>query len=387
MSLFALYKSASHPSRREINDAIAGNLCRCTGYRPIVEAAERMYAYGNGARDAQESWMNCSFSSLSDRQPSRSERESVERLRSIRRRDTLALSAAGRRYWAPVRLAELAALCADHPEARIVAGATDVGLWVTKQHRDLDEVIYAGNVAELRQISAGDGHVDIGAAVTLTDAFAELVRHYPELDELCRRFASPPIRNAGTVGGNIANGSPIGDSMPALIALDTTLVLRHREHTREMPLEQFYVAYGRTALRPGELVERIRVPRAGAPAHVRSYKVSKRIDQDISAVCAGYRIEVDGGVVRTARIAYGGIAAIPKRAVACERALIDQPWTEPTVRAAMAELDRDFSPISDMRASASYRRLVTKNLLFRFWIETSGQAAATRVPDRAEGAS
>jgi xanthine dehydrogenase small subunit len=381
MSLFALYKSADHPSRADINDALAGNLCRCTGYRPIVDAATRMYEYGNGTRKQNESWMNCSFSSLSDKQPSRSEREMIERLRSIQRRDTLSLASGNRQYWAPSRLADLAAIRSEHPDARIVAGCTDVGLWVTKQHRDLDKVIYVGNVAELKQTTASDTHIEIGAAVTLTDAFAELVRHYPELDELFRRFASPPIRNAGTLGGNIANASPIGDSMPALMALDTTLVLRNGNRTRELALDAFYVAYQKTALEPGEFVERIRVPKPAALAHVRSYKISKRFDQDISAVCGGYRIEVDGGVVRSARIAYGGVAAIPKRATGCERALIDRPWTEETVRTAMAELDRDYTPLTDMRASASYRRLVTKNLLYRFWIETAEQAAATRVFD------
>jgi xanthine dehydrogenase small subunit len=379
MSLFALYKSASRPSRDEVNDAIAGNLCRCTGYRPIVEAASRMYAYGDGAGKADENWMNCSFSSLTDRQPSRSERDMIERLRSIRRRDTLALQHGNRLYFAPTRLAELAALRVEHPDARIVAGCTDVGLWVTKQHRDLDKVIYVGDVAELAQIATSDAHVEIGAAASLTDAFAELVRHYPELDELFRRFASPPIRNAGTLGGNIANGSPIGDSMPALIALGTSLVLRKGGRTRELPLDEFYVAYQKTALAPGEFVERIRVPKPDAAAHVRSYKISKRFDQDISAVCSGYRIGVEDGIVRSARIAYGGVAAIPKRALACERALLDRPWNEESVRAAMAELDRDFAPLTDMRASASYRRLVTKNLLYRCWVETSGAGTATRV--------
>ncbi len=381
MSLFALYKSASQPSRTEVNDAIAGNLCRCTGYRPIVEAAQRMYEYGNGTRKSDENWMNCSFSSLSDKQPTRSEREMIERLTSIQRRDTLALSSANRQYWAPARLSDLAQIRTEHPDARIVAGCTDVGLWVTKQHRDLDKVIYVGNVAELKQIAVNDTHVEIGAVATLTDAFAELVRHYPELDELFRRFASPPIRNAGTLGGNVANGSPIGDSMPALMALDTTLVLRNGGKTREVPLDAFYVAYQKTALEPGEFVERIRVPKPRSSAHVRSYKISKRFDQDISAVCGGYRIEVDEGIVRSARVAYGGVAAIPKRAAHCEHALVERPWTEDTVRAAMAALDRDYTPLTDMRASASYRRLVTKNLLYRFWVETTGQHAATRVLD------
>jgi len=381
MSLFALYKSAQRPSRAEIGDALAGNLCRCTGYRPIVDAAERMYANASDSRAGDAHWMSCSFSSPGDRQPSRGEQDMIERLRSIERRATLVLAKGRRRYYAPARLAELAELRVAHPDARLVAGGTDVGLWVTKQHRDLDEVIHVGDVAELAQVALTDTHVEIGAAASLTDAFAALVGHYPELDELFRRFASPPIRNAGTLGGNIANGSPIGDSMPALIALDTMLVLRNGARTRELPLDAFYVAYQKTALEPGEFVERIRVPRPDGTALVRSYKISKRFDQDISAVCGGYRIAVEDGVVRSARIAYGGVAAIPKRAPACERALVGRPWTEETVRAAMAALDRDYAPLTDMRASAAYRRLVTRNLLHRLWLETSGTRTVTRVLD------
>ena len=381
MSLFALYKSVDRPSREAINDAIAGNLCRCTGYRPIVDAGERMYDYGNDPRRADASWMNCSFSSPGDRQPSRGEREMIERLRAIERRDMLTIGAGGRRYFAPTRIPDLAAIRVEHPHARIVAGCTDVGLWVTKQHRDLDTVIYVGNVVELKTIAVTDSRIEIGAAASLTDAFAALVIHYPELDELFRRFASPPIRNAGTLGGNIANGSPIGDSMPALIALDTTLVLRSGERTREVALDAFYVAYQKTALEPGEFVERIRVPKPDPAAHVRSYKISKRFDQDISAVCGAYRVAIEDGAVRSARIAYGGVAATPKRAPACERTLAGRPWTEQTVRAAMEALDGDFMPLTDMRASAAYRRTVTRNLLYRFWVETSGQYAATRVAD------
>src|SRR5437867_9501278 len=317
MSLFALYKSAQKRSRRDINDALAGNLCRCTGYRPIVDAAQKMYEYGSDAAKPHEHWMNCSFSSMGDRQRSTSEREMIERLQSIQRRDTLMLSQGAKTYFAPSRSADLAALREAHRDARILAGSTDVGLWVTKQHRDLNTVIYVGNVAELTRVEVTDRHIEIGAAVSLTDAFAVLVKHYPELDELFRRFASPPIRNAGTLGGNIANGSPIGDTMPVLIAIGTTLVLRKGNRTREMPLDEFYVAYQKTALEPGEFVERVRIARPAANAHVRSYKISKRFDQDISAVCGGYRIELEDGIVRGVAIAYGGGAATPQRALAC----------------------------------------------------------------------
>jgi xanthine dehydrogenase small subunit len=386
MSLFALYKSAQKPSRREINDALAGNLCRCTGYRPIVDAACRMYENGVAASNRHEHWMNCSFSSPTDAQPSASERVMIERLKSIERHDTLALVHGHRTYYAPTTLSELADLRAAHPDARILAGGTDVGLWVTKQLRELGTVIYVGHVAELLRIDAAGALLEVGAAVPLTDAFAAIVRHYPELDELARRFASPPIRNAGTLGGNIANGSPIGDSMPALIALGATLVLRRGTRTREIPLDEFYLAYQKTALEPGEFLERIRIPLPMPGITIRSYKISKRFDQDISAVCGGYRIEIENGVVQNVRIAYGGVAAIPKRAPLTERALLGKPWNEDTVRGAMAALDRDYTPLSDMRASAAYRRTTAKNLLYRLFLETSNRAVATNVFEFAEAA-
>ncbi|MBI2312647.1 MAG: xanthine dehydrogenase small subunit [Betaproteobacteria bacterium] len=379
MSLFALYKSAQKPTPKEINDALAGNLCRCTGYRPIIDAAERMYEYGNGAEDTQQHWMNCSFSSTTDRELSTSEREMIERLRSIQRRDMLVVSSGPKLYFAPSNLTDFAAIRDMHSDARILAGGTDVGLWVTKQHRDLNTLIYVGNVPELKRIAVTDSHIEVGSAVSLTDAFAELVRHYPELDELCRRFASPPIRNAGTLGGNIANGSPIGDSMPVLITLGTILVLRKAHETRELPLDEFYLAYQKNALEPGEFVERIRIPRPATKRQVRSYKISKRFDQDISAVCGAYCIALEDGVVREIRIAYGGMAAIPKRAIRCEQTLQDRLWSEDVVNAAMAELDKDFAPITDMRAGGAYRRLVAKNLLYKFFLETSGREVQTRV--------
>src|SRR5439155_7385755 len=315
MSLFALYKSAQKPTRAEINDTLAGNLCRCTGYRPIVEAAEKMYDYGKDGENKHEHWMNCSFASEGSAETSEGEREMIERLSAIRRRDTLTVAHGQKLYCAPATLTDLAAIRDMYLDARVLAGGTDVGLWVTKQHKDLATLIYLGNVAELKRIDVTGSHVEVGAGVSLTDAAPVLARHYPDLGELYRRFASPPIRNAGTLGGNIANGSPIGDSMPALITLGTTLVLRKGRTTRELPLDEFYLGYQKTALQPGEFVERIRIPLPAPDRHFRTYMFSKRFDQDISAVCAAYCLELEGTRVSGIRIAYGGMAATPKRAL------------------------------------------------------------------------
>ena len=372
MSLFALYKSEREPSRRRIDDALAGNLCRCTGYRPIIAAAERMYEIGDGVADADR--------------PAPGEREAYERLRSIRRAKALRLKGTGvnggrRLYLAPTSVSELAALALRHKDAHILAGGTDIGLWVTKDHRDLDKIIYVGNVEELKRIEVTGTHIEVGAAVTLTDADDVIAEHFADFGELLRRFASPPIRNAATFGGNVATGSPIGDSMPALIALGATLVLRRGGKTREIPLDAFYPGYRENALAAGEFVERLRIPIERPRRRFAAYKVSKRFDQDISAVCGAYCLELEGQSVRDIRVCYGGMAATPKRARNCEKALLGRTWSEPAVAAAMAALDRDYAPIDDMRASKEYRRLVARNLLRRFYMETAAQPGATRVVD------
>jgi len=358
MSLWALYHAhpadAGPPSRDEIATAISGNLCRCTGYRPIVDAAERMFDPPRPPFD----------------------REAVRTaLAGLRRTQTFEYRSGSSTYRAPVTRAEFARLRAENPDARLLAGSTDIGLWVTKQFRDLGDILFIGNVDELKRIERDAQHLTIGAAASLEDAYAALAVDYPELAELWTRFASRPIRNAGTLGGNVANGSPIGDSMPALIALNAEVVLQHGDATRTLPLNAFYLAYQKNALAAGEFVAAIRVPRPAADLRFRTYKVSKRYDQDISAVCAAFAIRLDDAArVTDARIAFGGMAATPKRAASTEAALIGQDWTEASVRAAMSALDSDFQPLTDMRASSAYRAKVARNVLLRFYLETRADA-------------
>jgi xanthine dehydrogenase small subunit len=361
MSLFALYHEDRAPSRQRILDALAGNLCRCTGYRPIVDAGRRMYELGK-----------------SDQFRAR-EAETITRLKALDHSDRLAFAHDGRRYFAPRRIEDLAALCEQFPGACLLAGGTDVGLWVTKQHRDLDTLIHVGEVEELSRLETTDTHLEIGAALTYTDAMDALGARWPDFGELIRRLGSVQIRNSGTIGGNVANGSPIGDSMPALLALGAELTLRKGGERRALPLEDFYLDYRRTALAPGEFVERIRVPLAQPGNQFRCYKLSKRFDQDISALLGAFRIELNAGRVAHVRIAYGGMAPVPKRACACERALLGQPWNEATIARGRAALAEDFAPISDMRASAAYRLLAAQNLLSKFHVETSAPAFTTRV--------
>lgn len=361
MSMFALYEGEREPpSRRRIDEALAGNLCRCTGYRPIVEAVQEAYRTGT-RRGADE------------------RRALAEALRGLRRGDTLDLSHAGKRWIAPRTLDELAAFLAEHPAARLVAGATDLGLLVTKEHRDLELLVSVAGVPELHEIRETATHLELGAAATYADALAPLAAYHPALGALVRRIASTQIRNVATVGGNLANASPVGDMPPALLALDASLVLRRGPERRELPLSSFFMGYRKTALRPGELVERIRIPR-GAPGRLfAAYKLAKRFDQDIAGVSGAFAIELDGGRVRSARVAFGGMAAVPIRATGVEEILAGRPWTEATIEAAVARLQAELSPISDLRASAAYRRLAAGNLLRKLWIESTSPPARTQV--------
>ncbi len=355
MSLFALYETNKKPSRRDIDDALAGNLCRCTGYRPIVAAANAMYEMSPGAKGLLH----------------------PDKLAEIDSGDSLHIAKDGKQFFAPTSVDEFADLLAAHPDATILAGGTDVGLWVTKQHRVLDTVIYTGRVIELRKLETSKTHIEIGAAVTLTDAMDVIVANYPDLGELFLRFASPPIRNAGTLGGNIANGSPIGDSMPALMVAGTTLKLRSAAGERDVALDDFYLDYQVKDLQPGEFIESIWVPLSADGVVLGSHKLSKRFDQDISAVCTAYRLQLDGDRVAAFTMACGGMAATIKRATHCEAALAGAVWNEESISRAAAALAKDFSPIDDMRASADYRLRGAQNLLRRFYLETTGELEQT----------
>ncbi|WP_415794024.1 FAD binding domain-containing protein, partial [Cereibacter sphaeroides] len=270
----------------------------------------------------------------------------------------------------PTSLEELARLYEAHPEATLIAGATDVGLWVTKDLRDLSMPLFLGAIPELRRIEEAAGSLRVGAMVTISDLRAALAPRLPGLADLLRRFASVQIRNAATLGGNIANGSPIGDTPPALIALGATLHLRRGETRRDLPLEEFFLDYRKQDRRPGEFVEAVTIP-TEAPG-LRCYKLSKRFDQDISAVCGCFNISVEAGRVAAARLAFGGMAGIPKRAAAVEAALLGRPWTLATIEAARPAFAEDFTPLSDMRASAGYRLEAAAALLVRAFHDLQG---------------
>ena len=349
MSLYAAQRSGATTDAASLKDALAGNLCRCTGYGPILAAGATMDASPDTAGDGAL----------------------AEALRAIQPAEGLELEHKGRRFFSPLSADELAKIYEEHPQATILAGGTDVGLWVTKQQRVLETVISLNDAADLRGIDDLGGSIRIGAAVRYVDAHAGLARLHPQFGELLRRLGGLQVRNLGTVCGNIANGSPIGDMPPALIAAGATLVLRKGQARREMPLEDYFLAYGKQDRQPGEFVEAVIVRKPAPDRIFRIAKLSKRFDQDISAVCAGINIGVADGRVTDACIAFGGMAATPRRAAACEAALTGQPWTGATVETAAEALSQDFTPIGDMRASAAYRLEAAKNLLIRTYVEAS----------------
>ncbi len=331
--------------RTDHDAALAGNLCRCTGYAPIVRAAEA----ASGV-DWPPDWL-------------------VEQLGQPLGDKALPI--------VPECSDALAQWYEANPDATLIAGATDVGLWVTKSLRSLEKVAFLNQCADLQQVEvAQTGQIRVGAAVTM-QAFlphADLIQE--SYGALVRRYGSEQVRSAATIGGNIANGSPIGDNPPPLIAIGAEVQLRKGDHRRVIPLEDFFLEYGKQDLEPGEFVEAILMPQT-MPA-LRVYKLSKRFDQDISAVCGAFNVDVVDGVVSGARIAFGGMAGIPKRATEVERALLGNPWSEVTIRAAMPRFSDDFSPLSDMRASAEYRLSTAQNMLLRYFHDLSGDLVGVR---------
>jgi xanthine dehydrogenase small subunit len=361
MSLWTAYRTEGKPDLARTNDLLAGNLCRCTGYGPIVQAAAEAYERPRAAWDDADA------------------AAAAGRLAGLGADGPLAYEAGGRRFWAPVTLEDFAALVAAHPEATILSGATDVGLWVTKHAFDPPAIIHTGRVRELAEMRDEPGRVWIGAGVTYRAARVRIAALYPDFGELIRRLGATQVRAAGTIGGNIANGSPIGDTPPALIAAGATLVLRKGSGRRKMALEDYFLDYGKQDRSSGEFVEGVWLPVPSASTRLRCYKLTKRFDQDITAVLGCFDVVVEDGTVTAARLAYGGMAGVPKRAAHAEAALVGQPWSEATVRAAMAALAQDFTPLTDMRASAEYRMRGARNLLLKYFIETTQPATATRL--------
>ncbi len=361
MSMFALYHTEGTYSRTDLDQALAGNLCRCTGYRPIVDA---------GMQFAEQERKD---------QFHRAEAEIIAALEGLQQQsgDCAELHGDGKSWWAPTRLDQLCELYSAHPDARLVAGSTDLGLEVSQMFKSLPKLLCTAAVTELQQIELSNNELNVGAAVTYTDLNSVLEAQIPEFAYLVNRIGATPIRNQGTLGGNVANASPIGDTPPVLLALDAEATLRQGQTRRRLPLREFFLDYRKTALQPSELLETVHIPLQHAEA-LKVYKVSKRIDDDISAVLAAIVIETDGSTISRCRLAYGGMAAIPKRAEQTEQFLLGKPFNAETMRAAKDVLAAEFTPLTDVRASAGYRTQVAGNLLERYFLEQT-QGVTLRV--------
>ncbi|WP_168990503.1 xanthine dehydrogenase small subunit [Aureimonas flava] len=353
MQLYAGWRMGALSDRQSVKDAVSGNLCRCTGYGPIVDAGLDL--------------AGCPTPDTRGEDAAR-----AEALTALRGAGVFRYEAGGAAWLAPSHVDELADTYAAHPAATLVAGATDVGLWVTKQHRDFETMIDVSRVHDLRHVEEGPESLFFGAAVTHAEARARLAELHPDLGEVMRRFAGCQVRNAGTVGGNIANGSPIGDLPPALIALDATLYLRQGEAVRRLPLEDYFLEYGRQDRREGEFVVAVEVPLLKPDDRFSASKISKRMDSDISAVLAAFKLGFADGRVASARLAFGGMAGTPKRAAGAEAALVGRPFDAAAVRDATEALAGDFRPLSDMRATTDYRLAAAAACLERFRLQLAG---------------
>lgn len=356
MALYALWMSDPDPSVADIETALQGNLCRCTGYAPIVRAARAASAHGGVDKDRlvaeRAKW--------------------VAALKGLRDGRRVVVESAGGMGVVPADVDDLADVLGEMPEATIVAGATDVGLWVTKFMRDVTPLVSIGHL--MGEVTVEADRIVFGAGVSYARALAVFAEHIPQMAELFDRIGGGQVRAMGTLGGNIANGSPIGDTPPPLIALGAEIVLRKGGERRVVRLEDFFIEYGRQDREKGEFVEAVNVPLPGADEIFAVHKVTKRRDEDITATLGAFRIKIAEGRVSGAAIAYGGMAGVPKRARAVEAALVGKAWSRETVEAALPAFETDFQPLTDWRASAEYRMLAAKNLLVRVFLESEGQS-------------
>jgi xanthine dehydrogenase small subunit len=354
MSLYGLWLTTADLNAEVVERAMQGNLCRCTGYASIMRAAQSAAAH-----------------SRTDDRLMLQQEAMAAKLQQLQDDTCIVVEARDGRAILPATVEDLAGILMENPDATIVAGATDVGLWVTKSMRMLPTMVFMSRVADMQTVKETGLTLEIGASVTFSEAQSAILRHVPQLKDLWRRIGGLQVRNAGTIGGNIANGSPIGDTPPALIALGSSLTLRRGADRRIIRLEDFFIDYGRQDIQQGEFLESISVPLPSAADHYAVYKISKRFDEDISAVLGAFRLRLEDGIVRDATIVYGGMAGIPKRARTVESALVGKSWSRDTLDAAVAAYETDFRPLSDWRASAEYRMLAAKNLLLRFWCEST----------------
>ena len=349
MSLFSMFKKNTKFKDSEIKDSIAGNLCRCTGYQPIIKAAKSLR--NKNKID----------------QFSKNKNNTINLLKKINNKSVVIYNK-GQKYFAPRYITELKKILKKNIDANFLSGGTDLSLIVTKERKDINSIVYMNSIKELQYIKNNNKYIEVGASTPLIELESYISKYYPDFTKILKRYGSPQIRNVATVAGNIATASPIGDCLPLLLSLNAKIVLQDFKKTKIFFLDDFFISYRKTRLKKGQFIHSIRIPLFKSNTF-KAYKISKRFDDDISSVCAAFNLEIVKNKVRSIRIAYGGMAAIPKRAIYCEKILLNSLVTNEIIDKAKKALEKDFKPISDMRASKLYRMEVAKNLLEKFCAE------------------
>jgi len=349
MSLFAMYKNYSFYKDDIIRDSISGNLCRCTGYRPIIDAAKSLNKISK-------------FDFFK-----RNQQLSISLLKKIKQK-SIAISNKNRKYFAPKNVNELKKILKQYPNSKLLSGGTDVSLVVTKERKDLDSLIYMNSIDELNYIKKNKNYIEVGATTPLIDFELFIKKYFPDFAQILKRYGSTQIRNVCTIAGNIATASPIGDTLPLLLSLDSQIIIKDKDKTKILPLNGFFINYRKTKLKKGQFIHSIRIPLL-LKSIFKAYKISKRIDDDISSVCASFNVELKNNKVKKIRVAYGGMANIPKRAIYCEKILLNSSLSDNIINKAKKSLEKDFKPITDVRASQKYRMEVAKNLLEKCFLE------------------
>ena len=349
MSLFAMYKSYSSYKENIIKDSIQGNLCRCTGYKPIIDAAKSL-----NKKNKSDHF-------------SRDKKIIITLLKKIKQR-SITIYSNNKKYFAPKTVYELKKILKQHPNSKLLSGGTDVSLIVTKERKDLDSLIYINSIDELNYIKKNNNYIEVGATTPLINFESIIKRYFPDFAQILKRYGSVQIRNVCTIAGNIATASPIGDTLPLLLSLDSQIIIKDKSKTKILPLNGFFINYRKTKLKKGQFIHSIRIPLL--PKNIfKAYKISKRIDDDISSICASFNIELKNNKIKKIKIAYGGMANIPQRAISCEKILLNSSMSDNIISKAKKSLEKDFKPITDARASKKYRMEVAKNLLEKCFLE------------------
>ena len=349
MSLFAMYKSYSSYKENIIKDSIQGNLCRCTGYKPIIDAAKSL-----NKKNKSDHF-------------SRNKKIIITLLKKIKQR-SITIYSNNKKYFAPKTVYELKKILKQHPNSKLLSGGTDVSLIVTKERKDLDSLIYINSIDELNYIKKNNNYIEVGATTPLINFETFIKKYFPDFNQILKRYGSVQIRNVCTIAGNIATASPIGDTLPLLLSLDSQIIIKDKSKTKILPLNGFFINYRKTKLKKGQFIHSIRIPLL--PKNIfKAYKISKRIDDDISSICASFNIELKNNKIKKIKIAYGGMANIPQRAISCEKILLNSSMSDNIISKAKKSLEKDFKPITDARASKKYRMEVAKNLLEKCFLE------------------